>query len=102
MAILKENQDILSSQIQKTFKFVNLTCTETDTNRLILRSVQKDILQIKCYYTLPIKRTKSTFPWQKFLYYHVSVEKPFSYPFNGINSVKIDILTILNQISVIS
>ena len=34
MAILKENQDILNSQIQKTFNFVNLTYVETDTNRL--------------------------------------------------------------------
>ena len=31
MAILEENQDILSSQIQKTFNFVNLTYAETDT-----------------------------------------------------------------------
>ena len=46
MAILKENQDILSSQIQKTFNFINLTYAETDTNRLLLRSLQKDILQI--------------------------------------------------------
>ena len=32
IAILVENQDILSSQIQKKFNFVNLTCAETDTN----------------------------------------------------------------------
>ena len=46
MAKLKENQNILSSQIQKTFSFVNLTYVETDTKRLILKSLQKDILQI--------------------------------------------------------
>ena len=46
MAILKENWDILSCQIQKTFNFLNLTWAETDTNRLLLRSLQKDILQI--------------------------------------------------------
>ena len=32
MAILEENQDILSSQKQNTFNFVNLICMETDTN----------------------------------------------------------------------
>ena len=47
MEILKENQDILSSQIQKkTFNFINLTNAETDTNRLLLKSLQKDIIQI--------------------------------------------------------
>ena len=46
MVILKENQYILSSQIQKIFNFINLADTETDTNRLLLRSLQKDIIQI--------------------------------------------------------
>ena len=46
MAILEENQDILSDQIQKTFNSVNLTYTETNTNRLLLRSLQKDILKV--------------------------------------------------------
>ena len=32
MAILEENQDNLSSQMQKTFNFVNLTYVETNTN----------------------------------------------------------------------
>ena len=39
MAILEENQDILSDQIQKMFNFVNLTYTETYTNILLLRSL---------------------------------------------------------------
>ena len=34
MEILEENQDILSSQIQKIFNFVNLTYAETDTKSL--------------------------------------------------------------------
>ena len=46
MEILKGNQDILSSQIQKTFTFVNLTYAETGKNRLVLKSLQKDIVQI--------------------------------------------------------
>ena len=44
MATLKQNQDILNSQIQKTFNFVNLTYLETDTKRLLLKSLEKDIL----------------------------------------------------------
>ena len=46
MAILEENQDILSSQIKKTFNLINLTYAKTDTNILLLWSLQKDILQI--------------------------------------------------------
>ena len=46
MAILEENQDVLSNQIQKTFNFVNLTYAEMNTNRLLLSSLQKDILQV--------------------------------------------------------
>ena len=46
MEILKENQDILSSQIQNTFNFVNLIYAETGINRLLLKSLQQDIVQI--------------------------------------------------------
>ena len=46
MAILEENQDVLSNQIQKTFNVVNLTYAETNTYRLLHRSLQKDILQV--------------------------------------------------------
>ena len=46
MAILEENQDILSSQIQRTLNFLNLTYMETDTNWFLLKSLQKDIVQI--------------------------------------------------------
>ena len=37
MEIVKGNHDILSSQIQKTFNSINLTYTETNTNRLLLK-----------------------------------------------------------------
>ena len=46
MAILEENQDIISIQIQKTFNLVNPTYAETNSNRPLLRSLQKDILQV--------------------------------------------------------
>ena len=38
LALLGENQVILSNQILKTFNFVNLTYPETDTNWLLLKS----------------------------------------------------------------
>ena len=38
IAILEEKQDILSDQLQKTFKFVNPTYAETNTNWLLLKS----------------------------------------------------------------
>ena len=46
MEILKGNQDILGSQIQKPFNFFNLTYMETDTNRLLIKSLQRNIVQI--------------------------------------------------------
>ena len=39
MAIIEENQDILSNQIQKAFNFVNLSYAETNINRPLLRSL---------------------------------------------------------------
>ena len=67
MTILEENQDILSTQIQKTFNFINLTYAETDTNHLLLRSLQKDIFPDKQYCPPPIKRTESAVQQQKFI-----------------------------------
>ena len=67
MEILKGNQDILSSQIQKTFNFVNLTYTETDTNRLLLRLLQKDIFQINSTVHCLSKELKAFFHNRNFL-----------------------------------
>ena len=46
MEILKGNQDYLSNQIKQAFNFVNLTYKESNTNRLLLSSLQKGIVQI--------------------------------------------------------
>ena len=46
MVILQQNQNILNRQKEKTFNFINLTYAETDANRILLKSLQKDILQI--------------------------------------------------------
>ena len=42
-------------------KNVNLTYTETDTNRLLLKSLQRDILQISCTVHWQSKELKSLF-----------------------------------------
>ena len=78
MAILEENQDILSSQIQKTCSSVNLTCTETDSNWLLLKSLQKDILQINSTGHCLSKELKALFHDRNFLFYYISVKKSFS------------------------
>ena len=67
VAILKENQDILSSQIQKTFNFINLTYTETDTNRLLFNLLQKGHSADKQYCPPPMKRDKITFYERNFV-----------------------------------
>ena len=46
MEFLKAIQDTLSSQIEDTFNFVNLTYVETNTDRLFFSSLQQDIVQI--------------------------------------------------------
>ena len=61
MSILKENQDILSTQIQKTFDFINLTYAETETNGLLLRSFRKDVLQINTTVHCLSKKLKALF-----------------------------------------
>ena len=61
MAILKENQNILNSQIQNTFNFVNFTYMKTDTNRLLLKSLQKDLFQINSTVHCLSKELKSLF-----------------------------------------
>ena len=102
MAILKDNQDILSSQIQTTFNFINLTYAETDTNRLLLKSLQKDILQINSTVQHLSKEIKSLFHNRNFLVIMFQLRSNLATIHNGINWVKIDILSILDQVSIIS
>ena len=102
MAILEENQDVLSDEMQKTFNFVNLTYAETNTNQLLLKSLQKDTLQVKQHSSLPIKGTESTFPQWIFLYQFVTITKCFSntLKWNKFSQSRYPI--ILNKFSVIS
>ena len=101
MTILEENQNVLSSQIQKTFNFVNLAYAETNTNRLLLSSLQKHILQENSSPT-PIERAKSTFYDRNFFITMFQLRCHLAALQSGINLVRIDILSILDQLSVIS
>ena len=94
MAILKENQDILSNQIQKTFNFKNLTYVETDTNRLLLKSLQKDILQINSTFYCLSKELKSLFHDRNFFIIMFQLRSHLATLYSGINSVKIKMLSI--------
>ena len=102
MAILEENQDVLSSQIQKTFTFVNLAYAETNTNRLLLSSFQKDILQVNNTVHCLSKELKILFHDRNFCITMFHLRHHLLTLQNGINSVRIDILSILDQVSVIS
>ena len=102
MAILKQNQDILNSQVQKTFNFINLTYKETDTNRLLLKYLEKDILQIYSTVHCLSKELKSLFHNKNFFAIMLQSRSCLAPLCNRINSVKIDILSILYQVSIIS
>ena len=102
MAILIQNQDILNNQMQKTFNFINLTCVETDTNSLLLKSLQKDILQINSTVHHLSKEIKSLFHDRTSFVIMFQLRNHLAILHNGINLVKIDILSIFNQVSIIS
>ena len=93
MAILKEKQNTLNSQIHMTFNFINLTYTETDTNRLLRKALQKDIWLINNTVYHLSKKLISLFMFQ--LRSHLATLC------NGINSVK-NILSILDLVSITS
>ena len=97
MAILKENQNALCSQIQDTFNFVNLTYLETDTNSLLLRSLQKDILQINSSVHNLSKELKALFHDRNLFIIMFQLRSHLATLCNGKNSVKIDILLMLNR-----
>ena len=82
--------------------FINLTYLDSDTNRLLLKSLQKDILQINSTIHClskelkPLFHDRSSFVTTCLLKHHLAT------PCSWINSVKIDILSILDQVSIIS
>ena len=102
MEILKGNQDILNSEIPKTFNFVTLTYAETDTNRLFLKLLQKDIIEINSTVHHLSKELKALIDDRNFFIIMSQLRNHLVTLCNGIHSIKIDILSILNQVSVIS
>ena len=101
MEIWKGNQDFLRSEIHKTFNFINLTYAETDTNRLLLRSLQKDIIKINSTVHHLSKECKTLFHEKNFFISMFQLRSQLTTLHNGIHSVKIDILIILSQVLVI-
>ena len=102
MEILKANQDTPSTQIKQTFKFVNLTYTETNTNRLLLSSIQKDIVQINSTVYHLSKELKALILDRNFFIIMFQLRNCLANLHNGLNSLRIKIFSIVNQVSVIS
>ena len=101
MEILKGNQDILSNKIKQTFNFVNLTYVKTDTNRLLLKSLQKDIVQVNSTVHHLSKELKALIYNRNLFIIMFQLRSHLATLCNGIHSLKVDILSFLNQISVI-
>ena len=93
MEILKGN---LSSQIKQTFNFVNLTYAESNTNRLLLSSLQEDIVQINSTVYHLSKELKALILDRNFLVIMFQLRTHFMALCNGLNSLRINILSIVN------
>ena len=91
IAILKGNQDILSNQIKQTFNFVNLTYAQTNTNRLLLNSLQKDIMQVNTNVHHLSKELKALIFDRHFFIIMFQLRSCLVTLCNGINSLRIDI-----------
>ena len=104
LAIIEENQDVFSNQTKKTFNFINLTYAETDTNQLFLKPLQNDIdiLQINNTVHCLSKELKVLFHNRNFFISMFQLRSHLVTLQSGINSVRIDILSILYQVLVIS
>ena len=101
MEILKGNQNILSNQIQKTFTFVILPYTDTGKNRLILKSLQQEIVKNSTVHCLS-KEHKAPIQDRNFFIIMFQFRSSIAIFWNWIHSVRIDILSILHQVSGIS
>ena len=102
MQILKGNQAILSSQIQKSLNFINLTYMETDTNRPLLKSLQKDIVQLNSTVHHLSRELKALIHDRNFFIAMYQLISCLVTLCKRIHSFRIDILSILNQVSVTS
>ena len=108
MAILEENQDIFSSLIQKTKKYKDIQFCKSNlhgnyiTNWLLLKSLQEDIFQINNTVHHLSKELKALFHDRNFFIIMFHLRSHLPNLRSGINSVRIDILSILNLVLLIS
>ena len=102
MEIFKGNKDILSSQIKQTFNFVNLSYVETNTNRLLLKSLQKYIVQMNTNIHCLSKELKALIYNGNFFIIMFHLRSNLATLYGRIHCFNKDILSILNQISVMS
>ena len=102
MKILKANEDTLSTQIKETFNFVNLTYAETNTKRLLLCSLQQDNIQINSTVLHLSKELKAPILDRNFFIILFQLRGCLATLCNGLNSLRINILSIISQVSVIS
>ena len=102
MEILKGNQDTLSNKIKQMFKFVSLTYVESNTNRLLLSLLQKDIVQIHSTVHCLSKELKALILDRNFFTIMVQQRSTVATLCNGLHSFRVNILSIVNQISIIS
>ena len=102
MEILKANQDTLSPQIKETIYFVNLTYVETSRNRLLLHSLQQDIVQMNSTVHCLSKELKALILNRNLFVILFQPTRHLVTLCNGLNSLQINILSIINQVPVIS
>ena len=74
---------------------------ETDTNKLLLKSLQKDILQINRTVHHLSKELKSIFHNRNFFAIMFQLRSYLATPCNGISLVKTDILSIWDEVLII-
>ena len=101
MAVLKEIKISWVVKQRKKVNFINLMYVEIDTQRLLLRSLQKDFLQINSTARCLSKELKTLFHNRNFFIIMFQLRSHLATLCNGMNLVKIDILSILNQVYVI-
>ena len=85
MEIIKANQDTLCAQIKETFNFVNSTYTETSANRLLLYSLQQDIVQINSTIHCLSKELKPLILERNFFIILFQIRKP---PSDSLQQIK--------------
>ena len=101
MEIFLANQDCLSTRMKETFNIVNLTYAEANTNILPLCSLQQDIVQINSTVHHLSKELKAVILDRNFFIILFQIRNHLATLHNGLNSLRKNVLSIINQVSVI-